>query len=282
MQPFPRAGLNGVGSLIELLSPAAAGPDLYLAPSRFGASSGRLFGGQLVAQALRAATLSVDAAYLPHSLHSYFVSTGHASRPVHLRVERTRTGRSFATRQVTASQQDEIIFVLSASFHVAEPGENYQVPLAAAVPPPDSDQPWAPLMGGPLAAEFELREFAPEPWQDDGVARATRRFWVRARGRLPADPGLHAAVFGYVSDFGATVAAHVPIGVPFGAGMHASLDHSIWFHRPVLMDEWVLIDYRPVSNAGARGLVLGTAYSIGGELLASTAQEVVIRSGAVR
>jgi acyl-CoA thioesterase II len=278
----PRAGLNGLGSLIELLSPVAAGPDRYLAPSRFGASSGRLFGGQLVAQALRAATLSVDAAYLPHSLHSYFVSTGHASRPVDLRVERVRTGRSFATRQVTASQQGVTIFVLAASFHVAEPGESYQVPMAVSVPPPESDEPWAPLMTGPISAEFELREFAPEPWQDDGAARAARRFWVRTRGRLPGDPGMHAAVFGYVSDFGATIAAHVPIGVPFGTGMHASLDHSVWFHRPVLMDEWVLIDYRPVSNSGARGLVLGTAYSIGGELLASTAQEVVIRSGAVR
>ena len=276
-----RPGLDGLGSLIELLSPVAAGPDRYLAPSRFGASSGRLFGGQLVAQALRAATLSVDAAYLPHSLHSYFVSTGHASRPVDLQVERVRTGRSFATRQVTASQQGVTIFMLAASFHVAEPGESYQ-PMAVSVPPPESDEPWAPLMTGPISAEFELREFAPEPWQDDGAARAARRFWVRTRGRLPDDPGMHAAVFGYVSDFGATIAAHVPIGVPFGTGMHASLDHSVWFHRPVLMDEWVLIDYRPVSNSGARGLVLGTAYSIGGELLASTAQEVVIRSGAVR
>ena len=239
---------RGVGALIELLTPAPAGPDRYLAHSRAGAASGRLFGGQLVAQALRAATLSVDATYLPHSLHSYFVSTGHSSRPVDLRVERVRTGRSFAVRQVTASQQGVTIFVLAASFHMAEPGESYQTPMAAPVPPPESDQPWAPLMTGPLVAELELREFAPEPWQDDGVARAARRFWVRTRERR----------------------------------MHASLDHSVWFHRPVRMDDWVLVDYRPVSNSGARGLVLGTAYSIGGEFLASTAQEVVIRSGAVR
>jgi acyl-CoA thioesterase-2 len=277
MPPIPQTG-----SLIELLTPVAAGPDRYLAQSRIGAGSGRLFGGQLVAQALRAAAFSVDAAYLPHSLHSYFVSAGHSSRPVDLRVERVRTGRSFATRQVTASQRGVTIFVLAASFHVAEPGESYQVALAAPVPPPESDQPWAPLITGPIAAELELREFAPEPWLDDGAARAARRFWVRTRGPLPEDPGVHAAVFGYVSDFGATIAAHIPIGVPFGTGMHASLDHSVWFHRPVLMDEWVLIDYRPVSNSGARGLVLGTAYSLGGELLASTAQEVVIRSGAPR
>jgi acyl-CoA thioesterase-2 len=264
--------------ILELLDVKPIGSDRYRAISRPNERLSRLYGGQVVAQALRAATMSTDPRYLPQSLHSYFVRMGDQCTPIDLDVERTRDGRSFATRRVVARQSQEVVLVLEASFHVDEPGASYQRPRADDVPEPDDDSfPWLPTLAGYHGEMFEMRSFAPEPPDQNGVYLSGRRFWIRSRDAITSDPAVHAAVLAYVSDLGATRAAHVPINVPFGTGMHTSLDHSIWFHRPAHVDDWLLFDFRPIANARGRGLVRASVHARHGDHIATVAQEVLIR-----
>jgi acyl-CoA thioesterase-2 len=128
-----------------------------------------------------------------------------------------------------------------------------------------------------MEGPFEVREIAPTPPDERGSIETTRRLWVRVRARLADDRALHACLLTFVSDMGAVYAAAIPVGGGLGTIMGASLDHAIWFHRPIRLDEWVLYDLRPISNAGSRGLVLGTFHSRDGVLGASVTQEALIR-----
>lgn len=253
---------------MALLDLEATGSDRFVAISR-SEGWGRLYGGQVASQALRAATLTVAPERLPHSLHAYFIRAGRPGLPIDLAVERTRDGKSFSTRVVTASQEGEPIFNLIASFHRAEAGEEWQerAPVAS-VPRPDD----LPSDGGDAPAGwnagFEMRPIAPRPFRPHPC-------WVRLREPIGDDPLLHCCALTYISDRAVVGSARAP-GTSFRmAG--ASLDHSVWFHRPVRVDQWLLFTVDPVVNFGARGLARGSFHDVDGILVASISQEALLR-----
>jgi acyl-CoA thioesterase-2 len=233
----------------------------------------RLFGGQVAAQATRAAGLTVPDDRRVHSLHGYFLRAGQADRPTILHVDRDRDGRSFSARHVTARQDGEVIFSLLVSFHVDEVGPDFQatglpagVPMPEDVPPP---QGWFPHL-----SVLDLRITG------TGVPRNAwggppHQFWARARGPLPDDPLLHACVLTYLSDVG-TGLEKLRFDEPWWG---PSLDHAVWFHHPARLDDWVLVDLLPGASAGARGFYTGMVYDRAGRLLATVAQEHVMRKG---
>jgi len=215
-----------------------------------------------------------------HSMHGYFLLPGRPGEPIVYAVERLRDGRSFTTRAVEAWQGDDVIFNLAASFHREEEGADYQRPRATDVPEPDDADPRLIFIPPEFQDRlpFELRELGATEPDADGYRRSTRRAWMRIRGELPDDPTLHACMLTWLSDMGAVLAAMVvpPGKVPEGM-MGASLDHALWFHRPMRADEWFLYDAHAVSNSGARGLMRGTLHNQAGVLGVSIAQEALLR-----
>lgn len=274
---------DGVERLLQLLDIERLDRDLYRAPvqaSGLPGPPGRLFGGQVAAQALRAAAFTVEAEHLPHSLHGYFLRPGNPEVPVLLHVERLRDGKSFTTRSVVAVQDGEAIFNLTASFHRDEPDGEYQMRAPDGVPDPDDDSfAWSenPLSRLAARSPIEMREVPTPPVADDGVIESARRTWMRTRGPIPDDRFLHACVITYLSDFGGVFAAALSVGGAFGTIMGASLDHAVWFHRSARADEWLLYDLRPLSSSGSRGLVHGALFSRDGVHVASVTQEALVR-----
>ena len=247
----------------------------------------RVFGGQVLAQALVAAQRTVETAGA-HSLHAYFLLAGDPRVPIIYDVERVRDGRSFATRRTVAIQHGRPIFIMSVSFHRAEPGLEHQLDLDMVVPPPEE----VPGIGE-LPAEMRARLPAPvlAYWQrprpielkpvglGETVATPRRAVWFRASGPLPDEEGLHRAVLAYASDMTlleATTALH-GTSVLGEALQVASLDHALWLHRPFRADDWLLYAQDSPSAAGARGLARGLIYDRAGRLVASVAQEGLIR-----
>jgi acyl-CoA thioesterase-2 len=265
-----------VERLVWLLDLEQLDRDLFRARSPRHRPNGRLFGGQVAAQALRAATLTVEVEHHPHSLHGYFLRPGLPGRPMILSVDRIRDGRSFTTRRVVAIQDGEAIFSLSASFHQDEPAGEYQTPIGLDVPGPESSISEQSAFSSDSGSPFDLRSI--DTPADDAAFASTRRVWVRTNGALPDERALHACVLTYISDMGAVMAARKALRIPWtGGGMAASLDHALWFHRPIRADQWVLFDLRPLSNASSRGLVLGTMHDEHGVHGASMTQEALVR-----
>jgi acyl-CoA thioesterase-2 len=250
------------------------GPDRYTAPTP---SEGppRLFGGQVASQAVRALTLTVAPDRPIHSLHAYFIRPGRPGVPLELAVERTRDGRSFSTRRVEAIQEGEAILVADASFHVAEPGDDWQEGGLPEGVSDDPDDVVRPERRTDFSAFRDTMPFEVRP------VRPTEGFdlhpcWVRLRDPIPDDPGLHASALTYVSDLAVVGSARAPHSTANWMGS-ASLDHAIWFHRPARLDDWLLFDVDPVSNYGARGLARGTFHTRQGVLVASISQEALLR-----
>jgi acyl-CoA thioesterase-2 len=271
---------DAVDRLMGLLDLERVGPDRYRTDNPDPGWGHRVFGGQVAAQAIRAAVATVEPDRYPHSLHAYFIRPGRPGVPIDFDVERTRDGRSFTTRRVLARQRDEVIFEMSTSFHVTEPGVDYQMPLRTDVPAPaevsdrvsfipDEARDWLPV---------ELREVGASPPDEHGWYASTRRVWMRVKRPLVDDSLLHACMLTYLSDMGAVMGARAPLKEqPVSRLMAASLDHAVWFHRPIRADEWFLYDLHAVSNAGARGLTRGTMHAIDGVLGVSVAQEALLR-----
>lgn len=253
----------------QLLAIKELDRDLFEAPSFPDQQRRHLFGGQVAAQALRAAMLSVAPDRAPHSIHGYFLRRGTSDRSVVLQVFRDRDGRSFSSRRVLAIQNGEVLFSAAASFHVDEPSPEYQLPKAAGVASPEEAVPVN--FGGPQQF-FEIRGIP-----GDGVdtqVRFARRLWVRARVALPDDDGTHACALAYVTDFGSGF-AEVDIDGLAPAG--PSLDHCIWFHRPIRLDDWVLVDLWPLRALGSRGTYMGAVHDRHGALGCMLAQEALLR-----
>jgi acyl-CoA thioesterase II len=260
-------------TLASILDLAASGEDRWMAPTP-GEGPPRLFGGQVAAQALWAASQTVSADRPPHSLHAYFVRPGRPDTTLELIVERTRDGRSFATRHVTAVQQDSVIFTLTASFHVAEAGTDWQVASPDLSPPTGED--FAP--DEPRFRTFwEASPFQLRPLRSDPGRFAPHPCWVRLVESIAPDPALQACALTFMSDMGVVASARAPDDRDHPASL-ASLDHAVWFHRPFDLSEWHLFTVDPVSNSGARGLAMGTVHAQDGRLVASIAQEALIRS----
>lgn len=253
----------------------------------------RVFGGLVVAQALTAAARTVpDRA--PHALHGTFMRPGDPAEPITFEVARWRDGRSFATRQCVAIQHGRPIFALTASFQVDEAGLEHQVAMPE-VPPPEALPSEAELMGrfAHLLPEGVRRYFArerPLELRPTDVTRFTatpgagprppvQHLWMRATAPLPDDPAAHRAVLAYMSDMSLLDTALVAHGRSiFEPGFQvASLDHALWFHRPFRADEWLLYAQDSPSTSGARGMTRGLVYTRAGALVASVAQEGLIR-----
>jgi acyl-CoA thioesterase-2 len=234
--------------------------------------SGHVFGGLLVAQALRAAHLTVTGERQPHALHASFVVAGNGREPIRYEVERTRNGRSFVTRRVVARQSKGPVLVLSADFHADEPGPEYELAPATGVPGPEG------LPIGRYDSEwFESRDV---PVEDAPPSPPlARRAWFHPRAPLPDDAALHTHALAYLTDHGPTRAVREPHADHVGVErrMSVSLDHSVWFHRPARVDQWLLYELVPIATAGGRGLALGTVRTADGTLLATVAQEALLR-----
>lgn len=247
------------------------GPDVFVGESPV-YPWGRVYGGQVVAQALKAAMATVDPAYRPHSLHGYFIRGGTSDEPIRFEVDRIRNGRSFGTRRVVARQSNGAIFNLSASFHVDEGSLDAPTrTMPDGLPGPDElpDETWTPLMS---------RRRVPTEEVDGRTA-----VWIRVSGPIGDEPGVHRLALAYASDdvpYDAAASARPdwrPDMESEGSFMGASLDHALWFHRDAPADEWQLHLLEPMGYTGNRGLAFGQIFSRDGVHLASVTQETVLR-----
>ncbi len=249
----------------------------------------RVYGGQVIGQALVAACRTVDDVSLrpPHSLHAYFLLGGDPKVPIIYEVDRIRDGRSFTTRRVVAIQHGHAIFSMSVSFHLAEGGLSHQIKMPD-VPKPDQlpteaemkEKVW-PHMPEPVRQYYERErpiELRPTNWDRYlGGKPSEGRFhiWIRATGKLPDSPAIHQCVLAYASDMTLLDAALIQHGrsVFDKDIMAASLDHALWFHRPFRADEWMLYAQDSPSLSDSRGLI----FASNGTLIASVAQEGLVR-----
>ncbi len=254
----------------------------------------RVFGGQVLAQALVAARRTVDEDRQAHSLHAYFLRPGDPDVPILYQVDRIRDGKSFTTRRVVAIQHGRPIFNMSTSFQVEEAGFDHQMPMPEvdepdtlpgerelaerhrASAPPDKlvDDDWM-LRERPIEQRFAdaINWYQPVPQEP------LQRVWLRASGKLPDAQDLQQAVLAYASDLSLLDAATMPHAVTYfdDRVQIASLDHAMWFHRPFRADEWLLYVCDSPSGSNARGFARGSVYDRGGRLVASVAQEGLIR-----
>ena len=250
----------------------------------------RVFGGQVIGQALVAACRTVEGRP-PHSMHAYFLLPGDPKVPILYDVDRIRDGRSFTTRRVVAIQHGQAIFSMSVSFHVDEPGLTHQAPMPEVPPPeqlPSENQAreWVLAnMPEPIRRYYELErpiEMRPvEYTRYLGQKFENARFhvWIRTTGPLPDDPAIHQCVLAYASDWTLLDTALVPHGRSLFERefMAASLDHALWFHRKFRADDWLLYAQDSPNLAGARGFSRGLIFARDGTLVASVAQEGLVR-----
>lgn len=253
---------------------------------------GTVYGGQVLGQALAAAMQTVPPERVAHSMHAYFLRPGDVRRPIVYDVDRIRDGGSFTTRRVVALQKGQPIFNLAASFQTPEPGFDHADAMPDA-PAPETLQSEQALLAGMLERlprvlrdralterPLEMRPVDPSPNPLSPTPQAPQKMvWLRAVAPLPDDPTLHAALLAYASDWSLLTTALLPHGVTWlTPGMQvASIDHVMWFHRPVRMDDWVLHVIDSPSAQGARGLVRGRIFTRDGRLVATTAQEGLVR-----
>jgi acyl-CoA thioesterase-2 len=276
--------------LVDLLTLERLDRDLFRGTSQ-DLGWGAIFGGQVLGQALSAAAQTVTAERPVHSLHGYFIRAGAMTRPIVYEVDRLRDGKSFSTRRVVAIQEGEAIFSLEASFQVEEAGFEHQGAMPE-VPAPDdlrSERELALQFAAMLPSHVRAMATAERPIEIRPVdlrnplapkAHAPeRKLWYRAVDRLPDDPALHRYLLAYASDFSFLGTALDPHGVSWlTPGMQvASLDHSMWFHRPFRVDEWLLYAVESPTASGSRGLVRGQFFDREGRLVASAMQEGLIR-----
>ena len=278
-----------IGDLLELLDLEPIEFNIYRGQNR-DIGSGRVFGGQVMAQALVAAQRTLEEERVVHSVHGYFILPGDLKAPIVYFVDRLRDGKSFTTRRVTAIQHGRAVFNMAASFHRAEEGFEHQIDMPD-VPPPES-----------VASELErIREKAhriPETVRDvltqdrpidfrvvdtdpyDRTPRPPyRSMWMRTVGPMPDATLDHQAVLAYASDYGLLATAVQPHGFNIRSPelQAASLDHAVWFHRAFRIDEWLLYVMDSPAASGARGFTRGSVFTREGKLVASTAQEGLLR-----
>ncbi|MFI7167203.1 acyl-CoA thioesterase [Rhodococcus erythropolis] len=276
-------------TLLALLNVEPIDDHLFLGRAVASGDLPRLFGGQVAGQALAAAARTVSADRPPHSMHSHFLRPGEIGVPIEYSVDTVREGRTFSTRHVVARQGAKTLFTMDASFSVAETGLDHQVDPPIA---PDPDN---------VRTLLETMRLAPDDWPSfysdwgsmdirpidlsagGGASSApnnTRaQFWFRAIDRLPDELVLHSCILACVSDLTLLAVAFVPHGiVPVHPGFQAaSLDHTVWFHRPFRLDDWLLYDQNSPSAFGARALACGRLFDREGKHVATVAQEGMVR-----
>jgi acyl-CoA thioesterase II len=275
--------------LIRLLDLERLEMNLFRGESR-DIGSPQVFGGQVLGQALVAGYRTVEVERRVHSLHSYFLRRGDFNAPIVYEVDRSRDGASFTNRRVVAIQHGQQIFHLSASFQVDEPGPDHQVSAPSVTPPellPDltatmrehlHEMPEQQRRFWERDRPFEFRLV--EGIAADGAPRpAAHHVWFRLAGACPHDEPLHRCLLAYVSDYHLLETATLPHGISYHTDdvLLASLDHGLWFHRPFRIDDWLLYATISPSSSGARGMAFGRVFDRAGRLVASTAQEGLMR-----
>jgi acyl-CoA thioesterase-2 len=287
--PDPAAAARLVDDLVALIQLQPLGNDRFLGQSE-DVGTHAVYGGQVLGQSLMAASRTVDASRPVHSMHAYFLLPGEHA-PIEYAVDRVRDGRSFTTRHVVARQQDRIIFEMSASFQKVDDGLEHQFAMPEVAGPEGlpSDLQQRIDLGDRLPAHvrakglllrgIEFRNVEPDDLLAPTPREAERSVWLRAIAPLPDDPVVHRALLAYASDNGLLSAALLPHGrsVLQGNMRIASLDHAMWFHRDFRMDDWLLYRLDSPSASGGRGLSRGSVFARDGRLVASAAQEGMLR-----
>jgi acyl-CoA thioesterase-2 len=276
---------KGIGPFLELLDLESIEVNIFRG-HHHDVARGRVFGGQVAAQALVAASRTVDLGRL-HSLHAYFLRPGDSSIPILYDVDRIRDGGSFATRRVVAIQHGEAIFNLACSFHIEEEGLEHSAAMPE-VPGPEDLPPsggiaddWPP--GSPF--EFldghglDIRFVAGRPWSRGSVPQEREQLWIRAREPIGDDPIVNTAIVTFVSDLTLMSTIYQRHGISASTSDHytASLDHCMWFHHPLRADKWLLYDQQSPAAHGALGLTFGSLFDESGTLVASVAQQGLLR-----
>jgi acyl-CoA thioesterase-2 len=279
-----------VSELIELLSLERLEDNLFRGQSR-DIGTKYVFGGQVLGQALSAAQATLTQPRHAHSLHAYFLRAGNIEAPIVYEVDRTRDGGSFSVRRVTAIQHGKVIFFCAASFQDAETGGEHQLSMPE-VPKPDDLEPAPAIPQEKLAllptkvqrwldrqGPFEFRHVYPRDELNPPKRPPFQQVWFRLTEKVGDAPELHRALLAYASDFHLLGTATFPHGISYYQPnvLMASLDHALWFHRPFRADEWLLYAIDSPSAQEGRGLARGMVYDRNGRLVASTAQEGLIR-----
>lgn len=283
--------MSQLDKLVGLLDLEQLEVNLFRGESRAIVGS-RVFGGQVLGQALVAAGRTVAEDRFAHSLHAYFLRAGDAEAPIVYDVERARDGGSFNTRRIVAIQHGRPIFNMSVSFQIQEEGCDHQLDMPEDIPAPEDVESEVDLMErfrDRLPQHFldtlihqrpiEIRPIEPDDPMAPEPMAPFRNSWMRARGPLPDDDGVHRALLAYASDFRLLATALLPHGRSIfqERTQMASLDHAMWFHRPFRMDEWLLYHMDSPSASNARGFTRGHIFSRDGDLVASVVQEGLIR-----
>jgi acyl-CoA thioesterase II len=276
-----------IADLLALLELEPLELNLFRGESR-DIGSPQVFGGQVLGQALMAASRTVEGRIV-HSLHAYFLRRGDFNAPIVYDVDRSRDGQSFSNRRVVAIQHGEQIFNMTASFQVPESGIEHQIAMPAVPPPeslPDSMRVEPQLLARLPERVRRLLE-TPRPFEFRTVqpvsslsrAAPARQIWFRAVSAVPGDETLQRCLLAYVSDFYLLETATLPHGISTlsGRAIVASIDHAMWFHRPLRVDDWLLYAVESPSASGSRGFARASVFARDGRLVASTAQEGLVR-----
>ncbi|MEE4246014.1 MAG: acyl-CoA thioesterase II [Kangiellaceae bacterium] len=251
----------------------------------------QLFGGQVIGQALSAAKQTIDPVRTSHSFHSYFLLPGDSKKPIVYEVEAIRDGRSIATRRIKAIQHGRTIFYMTASFHTQEEGFDHQAEMPDVVAPEQlkSEQDIAKQFIDHIPETLQKKFTVDRPIEMRPVefinplnpekSLPVKHVWMKTNGVLPDDHRIHKYMLAYASDFGFLPTATQPHGISFLTPklQMATIDHSMWFHRDFRFDDWLLYEINSPSASNQRGFVLGKIFNQQGELVASTAQEGVLR-----
>ena len=252
----------------------------------------QLFGGQVLGQALSAASQTVDPERQANSLHGYFLRPGDAKKPVIYNVERIRDGGSFSTRRVTAIQNGKPIFTCSASFHIREEGFRHQTQMPDVPPPEDltPEEVLSPYLAQALTKEnrekmLRAKAIETRPVQvldplNPEIGEPVKHVWFKPAGQLPQSPAIHKYLLAYISDFSLLTTSLIPHGATIWQPhmQVASIDHSIWFHEDVCLDDWLLYTTDSPWAGNSRGYARGSIYTRDGRLVTSVAQEGLIRT----
>ena len=278
-----------LNELIALLSLERLEDNLFRGVSH-DIGTNRVYGGQVLGQALKAAQTTVEDRQI-HSLHAYFLRIGDHTAPIIYDVDRSRDGKSFSARRVVAIQHGKPIFTMSSSFQSAETGMDYQEKMPATAPPEDLKSindylgdliecaPDKFKLTTSLYAPFEMKPVEPVDLTNPVKREPVRHLWLRAADRLPDEPVIHLVLMAYISDFSLLDTNLLPHGLHIlDPNLQiASIDHAMWFHRDFRIDEWLLYACEGVSTSGARGVARGRFFTRDGVLVASTMQEGLLR-----
>jgi acyl-CoA thioesterase-2 len=279
---------DALKAVLQVLDVQPSGEDDVFTGTSYRPPWGRIFGGQVLAQSLVAATKTVDPDRVAHSLHAYFLRPGDPDVPLTFSVERLRDGRSFSARRTHALQGGKPILSMIVSFQHPAAGLDHQLEMPVVPPPEDvpslEDQfghvEIASVQDLLRSRPVDLRHVEGQIYMQPGPEKTGRQsIWLRAAGPMPDDPRVHTALLAFCSDYSLLESVLRRHGLPWATpGLRtASLDHAMWFHRPARLDEWLLYTQESPSASGARGLALGRIYTRDGVLVASVGQEGMMR-----